>query len=117
MQWFLKCLQNYAVFKGRARRKEFWMFVLFFSLGSWAILFVAVLMGKDVTTATMLAYVFQLALGIPQVAVAVRRMHDLDRSGWFFLIPLYGYYLACLDGTEGDNRFGPDPKDRSQYTG
>ena len=125
MQWFLKCLKKYAVFTGRARRKEYWMFILFSMLSGAVIGFVIaiVLLISGASEATMdsvsdsVASLYQLFLLVPGLAVGVRRMHDTDRSGWFILVPFYNLYLACCDGTVGDNRFGLDPKDRGQSMG
>ena len=59
---------------------------------------------------TFLGLIYSLAVLIPGIAVGVRRMHDVDKSGWFLLIPFYNLYLAVTEGTQGANRFGPDPK-------
>ena len=117
MQWFLKCLRKYAVFTGRARRKEYWMFILFSMLGGFAMGLVVAISGASDATLDLVAFFYQLFLFVPGLAVGVRRMHDTDRSGWFILVPFYNLYLACCDGTMGDNRFGPDSKDRGQSMG
>lgn len=114
MKWFLKCLQKYAVFTGRARRKEYWMFILFSMLGGFAIGVVVAISGASDATLELVASFYQLFLIVPSLAVGVRRMHDTDRSGWFILVPFYNFYLCCCDGTVGDNRFGADSKDRGQ---
>ena len=51
-----------------------------------------------------------MAVLIPGIAVAVRRMHDVGKSGWFALIPIYNIILALSEGDQGDNAYGPDPK-------
>src|SRR5258706_4153596 len=113
MNWYLQALKKYAVFSGRARRKEYWFFFLFNLIASM------VLSAVDVAVGTMgiLSIIYGLALLIPSIAVGVRRMHDIDRSGWWLLIafvPFIGVIVllvfALLPGTAGDNRFGPDPK-------
>lgn len=81
-------LKNYANFKGRATRKEFWFFYLFFYLMIAAGSFLDGFTGIEIFTA-----VFYLALLIPYLAVAVRRMHDTGRSGWYLLIPIYNLVL------------------------
>lgn len=114
MNWFMICMQKYATFDGRARRKEYWMFYLFYIL----IVFVAAVVdGMIGNQSAVVASLASLALLLPFLAVTVRRLHDTDRSGWWVLIgliPLIGglvlFIFACLDGTEGDNRFGSDPK-------
>ncbi len=119
MNWYLDVLKKYAVFTGRARRKEYWMFFLFNII-------VSVVLGiiDSLTGTTSLQYgvgllggLYSLAVIIPSIAVGVRRLHDTDRSGWWLLIgfiPLIGVIVLivffCLDSTPGDNRFGPNPK-------
>lgn len=107
MEYFLSAVKNkYADFEGRARRKEYWMFVLFYMIiyyGLFALVFVADFFA-------FLPMIFALAMLIPSIAVAVRRMHDVDKSGWFCLIPIYNLILCCTEGTHGANQYGPDPK-------
>ncbi len=112
MNWFLDVVKNkYASFSGRARRQEYWMFILVYII---AYVLLAVI---DAVVGTMvLALIFSLALLVPSLAVAVRRLHDTNRSGWWLLlglIPLVGLVLIvflALEGTKGDNQYGPDPK-------
>ncbi len=109
----LALIDNYAKFDGRSRRSEFWYFTLFSILISWALTAVSYLiMGSE-----LLSYVWSVAALIPSLAVWVRRLHDLGKSGWNFLlvlIPLVGFILligwAATDGQEGTNQYGPDPK-------
>lgn len=113
MEWYLKALKQYADFQGRARRKEFWMFTLFNMIA------LIVLCGIDsVIGSPIFAGIYCLAIIIPAVAVSVRRMHDIDKSGWMILIqliPLIGglwfLILSVTEGTQGANRFGEDPKE------
>jgi uncharacterized membrane protein YhaH (DUF805 family) len=100
MSWYLRVLEKYFVIEGRARRKEYWMF-LFLSL----IFYTALLL-----LLPGLAIYYYWAVLIPGFTVSIRRMHDSDHSGWLSLVPFYNFYLLCIDGTRGDNRFGPDPK-------
>ena len=99
--------QNYVTFQGRAARSAYWYWTLFAVLAQviaqWAL-------GETVSL------LVSLVLFLPSLAVSVRRLHDIDRSGWWFLIwfiPVVGWivmiYWACCKGTEGPNRFGPDP--------
>ena len=105
MKWFFEVLKKYAVFEGRARRKEYWYFSLFFFLFAVAILMIGV-MARN----TWLYPIYVLALIIPSLAVGVRRMHDVNRSGWYILIPIYSLILCFTKGTEGPNDYGVDPK-------
>jgi uncharacterized membrane protein YhaH (DUF805 family) len=101
MNYYLKVLQNYSNFSGRARRAEYWNFVLINMILS----FVAQLLDER------LYFIYLLALFIPSLAVSIRRMHDVNKSGWFILIPIYNFILACTEGTKGDNDYGSDPKE------
>jgi len=105
------CLGKYATFQGRASRSEYWYFTLFLCLVS-----VVTQIAAAVAPILGLLGFVVLALVIPGIAVAVRRLHDGDRSGWWyllFLIPLIGGIVLliwfCKRGTAGDNRFGGDP--------
>ncbi|UOO82401.1 DUF805 domain-containing protein [Uruburuella testudinis] len=116
MYYFIKCLKQYADFKGRARRKEFWFFQLFVLLIMLVVGLGAAFAGVSEESSDMLMNVMVLAFFLPALAVMVRRLHDIDRSGWWALlnlIPLANLVLlvfACFEGTRGSNRFGPDPK-------
>jgi uncharacterized membrane protein YhaH (DUF805 family) len=105
MNYYLKVLQNYATFSGRARRKEYWMFVLFNFIFS---LILGIVGG--LTKISIISNIYSLAVLIPAIAVGVRRMHDVGKSGWFLLIPIYNFILTCTDGVKGDNEYGADPK-------
>jgi uncharacterized membrane protein YhaH (DUF805 family) len=106
MKFYLKVLQNYATFKGRASRSEHWYFVLFNIIFSIALSYVS-----GVVNLPILYTIYSLALLIPSIAVAVRRMHDVGKSGWFILIPIYGLILACTQGVKGENEYGTEPDD------
>ncbi len=93
---------NFANFNGRARRSEYWWFVLFTLLVRLPIMFIV--------KSPILDMVIGLALLIPTIAVAIRRMHDVGKSGWYCLIPIYNLVLACTNGDSGTNEYGADPK-------
>lgn len=105
MNYYFKVLQNYATFSGRARRSEYWYFFLF----NMIISFVLGVIG-GLTEMIFLGNIYSLAVLIPGIAVGVRRMHDVGKSGWFLLIPIYNLILVCTEGTQGDNEYGVDPK-------
>lgn len=122
--WILLPLKRYADFTGRSTRREFWMFQLIY-LALFVVGFLVIGGSADAYGETsalgglMLAMIMLALLGllVPLLAVEVRRFHDQDRSGWFVLlnlIPYVGvilvYGMMLVDGTRGDNRFGPDPK-------
>ena len=113
MNWYLGCWKKYVEFSGRARRQEYWMFVLFNILASVAMAVVDGILG----TCGALGGLYSLAVLLPSLAVTFRRLHDTDRSGWWLLIcliPLAGAIVflvfLCLDSQPGANRFGPNPK-------
>jgi uncharacterized membrane protein YhaH (DUF805 family) len=118
MEWYLKVLRNYANFEGRARRKEYWMFVLFNVLAAVVIAIIdSVLHTRTASGLGILGLVYSLAVLLPGIAVAARRLHDRDMSGWWLLlsfIPIIGTIIVivwlALEGNRGSNRFGSDPK-------
>jgi uncharacterized membrane protein YhaH (DUF805 family) len=117
MDWYLKVLKAYAVFTGRARRKEYWMFVLISVLIAIGLAVLDVVLGLRVGGKGLLSTLYSLAVLIPALSVAVRRLHDTNRSGWWLLLgllPVVGSLVLLvffvLDSTPGTNRFGPNPK-------
>ncbi|MBX7042973.1 MAG: DUF805 domain-containing protein [Ignavibacteria bacterium] len=119
MNWYLKVLKNYTNFSGRARRKEYWMFTLFNVIFAVAAMLLDNLLGIAIEG---IGYgpiygLYVLATIVPGIAVSVRRLHDVDKSGWMLLIgliPLIGaiwlLVLFVTEGTPGDNQYGPNPK-------
>ena len=122
MNYYLAALKNYAVFQGRARRAEFWWFVLCNFIVSMVLqtLFGAVLLTAEEGGGSPLAFIpvlYTLAVLIPSIAVGVRRLHDSGRSGWWILIglvPLIGAIVLIVfyvqDSNPGDNEYGANPK-------
>ena len=120
MKYFLYCLQHYADFTGRARRSEYWYFALFNLIISFVIGFTfGVIAGiLDMPALDNLTYLWSLAVFIPSLAVSVRRLHDIGRSGWWLLlslIPLVGSIIliiwCCFDSQPGANQYGSNPKE------
>lgn len=101
MNWYLKVLKQYADFNGRARRKEYWMFILFNAIVSTVLNVISPEVGG----------LYSLAVLIPTLAVLIRRMHDVGKSGWYCLIPIYNFILALTDSESGENEYGVNPKD------
>lgn len=132
MDWMTMALRRYVDFEGRSQRKEYWMFQLFQVLVY--LVCVAIMLagvpwndmdnpnsqpGPLLWVGIGLAGLFWLGTLLPSIAVTVRRFHDQDQTGWLYplyFIPYIGgivvFVFMCLDGTAGDNKFGPDPKGR-----
>ena len=119
MNWYLEALKKYAVFQGRARRKEYWYFVLFNILISIVLALIDVATGTFSAQAGLglLGAIYTLGVLIPGIAVTVRRLHDADHSAWWLLIvfvPLIGLIVLLVfmfqDSHPGANKYGPSPK-------
>jgi uncharacterized membrane protein YhaH (DUF805 family) len=119
MNWYLGVLQKYAVFGGRARRKEYWYFFLFNIIVTIVLAIIDALTGSFKAGAGigLLGGLYSLAVIIPSLAVTVRRLHDTDRSGWWLLIsliPLIGAIVLLIfvvqDSSPGENKYGQNPK-------
>ena len=113
-KWYFEVLKKYAVFTGRAGRKEYWYFVLF----NLIIFVVLAVLDVLFRSPGILKLAYNLAVLIPGIAVGVRRLHDTDRSGWWLLlglIPIIGAIVLIIffaqDGNPRDNQYGPNPKD------
>lgn len=106
-QYYVKCWQHFADFDGRARRKEYWMFVLFNFIFAFVLGFIDGIL--DLITFGI-SDIYSLAILIPAIAVSVRRMHDVGKSGWYILIPIYNLILCCTEGEQSENEYGNSPK-------
>jgi uncharacterized membrane protein YhaH (DUF805 family) len=113
MNYYIEVLKKYAVFNGRARRKEYWMFVLWNFIIGLVIGFLSGFLGILI----ILLYLYMLAILIPSLAVTVRRLHDTNRSGWWWFInfiPVIGFIILIVflaqDSQPGENQYGPNPK-------
>ena len=124
IDWWKKVvMRNYANFSGRARRSEYWWYTLanallmipFYALAAYGM----VIENEGLMLVfTMLYVLIALAMIVPSLAVSCRRLHDINRSGWWYLIgliPLIGGIILLIwfftEGTRGSNNYGPDPKD------
>ena len=129
MEWYLKVMRdNYANFNGRARRKEYWMYTLVFTVLLIALMTImfsvlsfsdetGIETGPSVYLTVILVIVFLFAHFIPTIALTVRRLHDTGKSGWWYLIvfvPYLGNFVififTLIDGDRGDNKYGSNPK-------
>lgn len=121
MDWYLNVLKNYFGFGGRARRKEYWMFVLVNIIFTFVLGILDRMFGWERAGGEgILMTIYGVLVFIPWWAVQFRRLHDTDRSAWWLLvllIPIVGWLVIiifnCQNGTPGSNRFGADPKQLS----
>jgi uncharacterized membrane protein YhaH (DUF805 family) len=106
MNWYLDVLKNYAVFAGRTQRRAYWMFVLL----NFIVAALVSIVGRVVGAGNALSAVYSLAVLLPSLGVAVRRLHDTGRRGWWILVPFVNLIFLCLDSQAGANQFGPNPQ-------
>lgn len=114
-------LKKYATFSGRARRKEYWMFQLFNMIIIAVLYTLAIATGETIGSLFMVIYsLYALGVLLPSLAVTIRRLHDIGKSGsWFFIsfVPFIGgiwlLILTCTEGNSGENSYGSDPKESS----
>jgi uncharacterized membrane protein YhaH (DUF805 family) len=120
MNWYLKVLKQYADFNGRARRKEYWMFALFNMIFVIAAMILDNMLGLTIGQLYygVFYFLYVLAVFVPGLAVAVRRLHDVGKSGWMMLIafiPIVGaiwlLILMVTDSNSGENQYGSNPKE------
>ena len=119
MNWYLDAWKNYANFKGRARRTAYWMFILFNLIALVVLSFIESAIGLSGQNCYgILTGLYTLAIILPLIALAVRRLHDTGRSGWWILIglvPLIGPIVLIVfyvtDSQPGTNEYGPNPKE------
>ncbi len=119
MNWYLKCLRQYFDLEGRARRKEYWMFTLFNVIFAIVLRFLDDLFGTVSSDGRIGLFggIYIIAVLIPSLAVSVRRLHDIGKSGWYYLIgliPIVGPLILlvwfCTEGERNSNGWGEDPK-------
>ncbi len=119
MNWFLLALRKYAVFQGRARRREYWYFILFYLLILVALVLLDVELGtyNSKLELGLFSGIFSFLMLLPGFAAAARRLHDTGKSGWWQLIMLIPFLGALVlvaflikDSVPGSNRYGPNPK-------
>jgi uncharacterized membrane protein YhaH (DUF805 family) len=122
MSWYVNCLKKYAVFEGRARRKEYWMFALFYVIFAIVASTIDSLIFKSETFGILYSVYF-LATLIPAIAVIIRRLHDTGRSGWNYLlalVPIVGGIIVFVymiqDSNPGENKYGKNPKSENNFT-
>jgi len=104
MHYYIDALKNYATFSGRATRSQYWYFVLFNMIISFVLGFVGGMLDLAI-----IGSIYSLAVLVPSIAIAVRRMHDVGKPGWFILIPIYNLILAITASDPNPNDYGAAP--------
>ena len=110
---FIGSLKKYAVFTGRASRREFVNFILWYLIIAFAVGFFEGLFFPEfvlVTGQSMLGNIYTIALILPSISLEIRRMHDVGKLGWFSLIPIYNLVLAFTKDDEKENQYGSNPE-------
>ena len=120
MNWYFKVLKQCTDFSGRARRKEYWMFALFNIILSIVAGVLDILLGTaiDLFGFGILCFLYSISMTLPSLALSVRRLHDIDKSGWMYLIvlipligPIWLLVLMLKESTPGENQYGLNPKE------
>ncbi len=117
MKWYIKVLKNYIIFKGRARRKEYWFFILFNIIFMFLALIIDIMFGtiKDPENPGIIFSIYSIAVILPSISVSVRRLHDIGKNGWYLLISLLPFGSIILigefikKGISKENKYGIDP--------
>lgn len=120
MSWYITCWKKYVDFGGRARRREYWWFWLINVVIAWILAMIAVFTSNDTNLSPFywVAVLFSLAIILPSLAVQIRRLHDVGKSGWWIFISLVPFIgslwllvLMLSDSQAGTNQYGPNPKE------
>ena len=120
MNWYLKCWKQYADFSGRARRKEYWIFSLINNIIIFFLYILQIVMIESTLWLIfpIILFLYAMAVFLPGLAVNIRRLYDIGKSGWWYLIyliPIIGAIwltvLMCLDSEPGENQWGENPKE------
>ncbi len=110
MSWYLEVLKKYTVFSGRSRRSEFWYFTLVSTIISIILMIVDNALGTTSGSSGLLGSLYSLAVFLPSIGVGIRRMHDINRSGWWILLPIVNIVFWATDSDSGENQYGSNPK-------
>lgn len=123
MNYYSICLSKFADFSGRARRREYWTFVLVNCLIAMLLLILGLAFGEDSPASNIMVTIFYLIMLVPNLSVSVRRLHDIGKSGWYMflsLIPLIGSLLllvwSFMDSEPDENQYGENPKGEDNKT-
>lgn len=107
MHWYIDAFKKYAVFSGRSTREAFWMFVLFDIMFTFILSFIDGIASSKTEILSTLYFLFTF---IPYIAIWIRRMHDIGRSGWWMLVPIVNFIFLLIESEQGRNKYGPPPR-------
>ncbi|MFA5230712.1 MAG: DUF805 domain-containing protein [Candidatus Paceibacterota bacterium] len=107
MNYYLKALRRYSEFNGRSSRKEYWVFNI---INSVIIYIIFNVLGLNLSKALSYLFIYDIIIFIPSIAILIRRMHDVGKSGWYSLIPIYNLISTFKKGDIGDNKYGSPEK-------
>lgn len=110
MNYYFQAFKKYGVIEGRATRKEYWYFVLFSFIISFGLGIILAIAGASRGTMDGVSAIYNLIILVPSITLAIRRAHDVSKSGWFMLIPIYNLILAVRPSTPDANKWGPAPE-------
>lgn len=120
MNWYLKVLNHYVDFSGRARRKEYWMYILFHIIFTFLTAFLDILLSTEFNDVGLFYLIYLVLNIIPGIAVSVRRLHDIGKSGLMILVnlipivgPIWFLVLTCMEGESKSNKWGVNPKENN----
>lgn len=104
MEWYIEVLKKYVVFTGRARRQEYW----YFFLCNMIVAFIFGFVGGLTDLGANLSNIYTVGVLLPGIAVGIRRMHDINRSGWWLMLPIVNIFFLAQAGQRSTNRYGSD---------
>ena len=112
IDWYVDVLTKYATFQGRARRKEYWYFLLFSFIINVGLIMIDSALGlfNDETSVGLFSGIYSIAILVPTISVGVRRLHDTNHSGWWLLVPIIPFIFTLLDTNPQHNQYGAPAK-------
>jgi uncharacterized membrane protein YhaH (DUF805 family) len=112
VEWYVDALAKYATFQGRARRKEYWYFLLFSFIINVGLIMIDSALGffNDETSVGLFSGIYSIAILVPTISVGVRRLHDTNHSGWWLWIPIIPFIFTLLDTDPQHNKYGAPAK-------
>ena len=111
INYYLMAFKKFGVFNGRSSRREYWTFFMWNIIIGLSLAFIEGVLGiYSESNESVLYSIYELIIFIPSLSLGVRRMHDVNKRGWYILLPIYNFILTLRKGDKGDNQYGSDPK-------